>query len=51
MKELGLAGSRGKSLYFKNGQKREKMAQTGKSRELENQLLGTQNFKNRIPSS
>ena len=51
MKELGLAGSHGKGLYFENGQKREKMAKTGKSKKLENQLLGTRNFKNRIPSS
>ena len=51
MMEVGLAGSRGKSLFYKNGQKREKMAKTGKSRMLENQLLGSRNIKNGIPSS
>ena len=49
MKVLGLAGSRGKSLFYKNGQKREKMAKTGKSKKLENQLLGSRNIKNGIP--
>ena len=35
MKEVGLAGSCGKSLFYENGQKHEKMAKTDKSRKLE----------------
>ena len=51
MKELGLAESRGMILFSKNGQKLGKNAKTGKSRKLENHLVGTRNFKNGLLAS